>query len=586
MNDRVLLRSLIEKENMSRNYQRQAQDCFTKNNNAPSAEQCMLLQRAADLESEMAGLTIGAEKDRHIREMNRLDFECTRIQTQLEKKSGAPEGKRGDKNPEQKEGKKADKKAPEDNTGKTQEELEIDRAARTWYKDAPRHGFDDVAGMEDMKSKLRSCIADAQANNLRKFLKIPQLNSYFFVGPPGCGKTFICEAFAHELMDKEYKFISILGSDIISKYAGTAEKSVTRLFEEAMNNAPCIVFIDEIDSLCKNRSLPNLPEYAANITTSFLTGYNMIHSADSEVIFMAATNYPNRVDAAMLDRAEIIRLPLPDMAARKAAFEREFSYKEKTGEGEDAKVEYKPIIRLKKDLTFDMMAEKTWRFNYRDIERLTSAIKKTLFRELINFYGEESVALDALKSGDYRLGLKEFDEILSKFKASPKEEILRDLYSWEKKVQSMADVAETDLSSMYDCEAPGSAPAVSVAAEGFESEPEPVKAEPAEAPAPAEAQPVRTEPVYPLSDEFTVDPMLGVAEIRFGIGLREAKDPAAFVAGEEMPLSEVEDGYAFAYCPEEDDSVIRVSVRDSIGYIGVFTVRIKKAISDNADFDI
>ena len=75
-----------------------------------------------------------------------------------------------------------------------------------------------------MKSKLHGCVADAQANHLREFLQIPKLNSYFFVGPPGCGKTFICEAFAHELMDKDYKFISILGSDIISKYAGTQVK--------------------------------------------------------------------------------------------------------------------------------------------------------------------------------------------------------------------------------------------------------------------------------------------------------------------------------------------------------------------------
>ena len=203
------------------------------------------------------------------------------------------------------------------------------------------------------------------------------------MGPPGCGKTYIVEAFAHELMDQDYKFISILGSDIISKYVGAAEKSVTRLFEEAVNNAPCIVFIDEIDSLCKNRSLPNLPEYAANITTSFLTGYNRIHSEDSKVIFIAATNYPNRVDAAMLDRAEIIRLPLPDKEARKAAFVRYF-------EG---------IVQLKKGLTFDLMAEKTWRFNYRDIERLTSALKLALFHDVLDLFGDQGLAIEALTSG-------------------------------------------------------------------------------------------------------------------------------------------------------------------------------------------
>lgn len=576
MIDRDLLRNLIEKENMSRNLQWKAGEQFKKCGNKPSKEQCMLLQRAADLESEMANMTIGAEKEQHIREMNRLDYECAQIQAQLDRgRGGKP--KENDK-PDDKASEKPSSDGVKPNTNdnsekKTQEEIEIDRAARTWYKDAPKHDFEDVAGMEDMKNKLRSCVADARANNLRAFLQIPKLNSYFFVGPPGCGKTFICEAFAHELMNKDYKFISILGSDIISKYAGTAEKSVTRLFEEAMKSAPCIVFVDEIDSLCKNRSLPNLPEYAANITTSFLTGYNKIHSEDSDVIFMAATNYPNRVDAAMLDRAEIIRLPLPDKDARCAAFEREFSYKEETGEGEDKSVEYKPIIQLKKGLTFEMMAEKTWRFNYRDIERLASGIKKTLFRELIDFFGEEQLAIDALKSGDFKLTVKKFDEILSKFKPSPKQEILRDLLHWEKKVQSMADIAETNLEQMYDCE--------KLADSSAETEIE-IEVETEE----IEAKPVSNEPVYPLSDSFAPDPMLGITEIKFGIGLRKPENPVAFVDSEEVELHEDEEGYFFSYKPDDDEDEIKVIVRDNAGFIGSFTAVIKRAISDNEDFDI
>ena len=568
MMDRNLLRSLIEKENMCRNLQRQAQEILKKNDMKPSSDQCMLLQRAADLESEMASMTIGAEKSQHIQEMNRLDYECARIQAELERGRGA-------------QPKPPEKKAPVQNTnanteGKTQEEIEIDRAVRTWYKDAPKHSFEDVAGMEDMKSKLHGCVADAQANHLREFLQIPKLNSYFFVGPPGCGKTFICEAFAHELMDKDYKFISILGSDIISKYAGTAEKSVTRLFDEAMKSAPCIVFVDEIDSLCKNRSLPNLPEYAANITTSFLTGYNKIHSEDSDVIFMAAPNYPNRVDAAMLDRAEIIRLPLPDKEARSAAFEREFSYKTEIGEGEEKKVEYKPIIQLKKGLTFDLMAEKTWRFNYRDIERLSSGIKKTLFRELIDFFGDEQLAIDALKSGDYKLTLKKFEEILSKFKPSPKQEILRDLLHWEKKVQSMADIAETNLERLYDCEK---------IADAQQSD-KPADTEEDYSCAETEDKPERFEDVYPLSDTFSLDPMLGIAKIQFGIGARDAENPVAIVDSEEVALGTVEGGYAFDYKPEDGENEIKVNVKDDAGFIGSFVAHIKRAISDNEEFDI
>ena len=102
------------------------------------------------------------------------------------------------------------------------------------------------------------------------------LHSYFFVGPPGCGKTFIIKAFAKELAEKDYKYIALEGSDILSRYVGDAEKIVTRVFEEAEKQDKCIVFIDEVDGVCKNRSKSNLPEYAASLTTAFLTGYNRI----------------------------------------------------------------------------------------------------------------------------------------------------------------------------------------------------------------------------------------------------------------------------------------------------------------------
>ena len=555
--DSTLLRNLKTKENRCRNLQQQADEVWKNSGRKPSEQQCILLQRAADLESEMAGLTIGAESEHHIREKNRLDYEIMQIRSELEKKSG------GKTKLTNNNGKGNGKNTGADDE-RTKDEQELDRAARTWYKEKPKYSFEDVAGMEELKKKLKGCIADSQADNLRSYLKIPKLNSYFFVGPPGCGKTYIIEAFAHELMDQDYKFISILGSDIISKYVGAAEKSVTRLFEEAANNAPCIVFVDEIDSLCKNRSLPNLPEYAANITTSFLTGYNRIHTEDSNVIFIAATNYPNRVDAAMLDRAEIIRLPLPDKEARRAAFVRYFD----------------GIVTLKRDLTFDKMADRTWRFNYRDIERLTSALKLALFRDVLDLFGDQAVAIDALQSGKYQLSLEKFESVLGNFKPSPKELIINDLVDWEKSVQSVVDFAETDLASLYDCERPAAAKPARAAAPSVQEEPQ------AEEPQPEEVVPLRTEPVYPLSDAFTVDPLLGVADIRFAIGARPATD-VKVVINSTLVVPEADgDNYHFVFEPDEDDSEVDVFVRDAGGYIGSFTAVIKKAIAANKDFDI
>ena len=145
-----------------------------------------------------------------------------------------------------------------------------------------------------------------------------------------------------------------MGSDILSRYVGEAEKIITRLFEEAEKNAPCIVFIDEVDGVCKNRSQPNLPEYAASLTTAFLTGYNRINSSDKPIIFIGATNYPNQVDNAMLDRVELVRVPFPDTDARESAFRRQFS----------------KLITLEDGFTFEDIADATATYNFRDIDRL------------------------------------------------------------------------------------------------------------------------------------------------------------------------------------------------------------------------
>ena len=226
------------------------------------------------------------------------------------------------------------------------------------------------------------------------------------------------------------------------------------------------------------------------------------------------------------------------------------------------------------------MADRTWRFNYRDIERLTSALKLALFRDVLDLFGDQAVAIDALQSGKYQLSLEKFESVLENFKPSPKELIINDLVDWEKSVQSVVDFAETDLASLYDCERPVAAKPARAAAPSVQEEPQ------AEEPQPEEVVPLRTEPVYPLSDAFTVDPLLGVADIRFAIGARPATD-VKVVINSTLVVPEADgDNYHFVFEPDEDDSEVDVFVRDAGGYIGSFTAVIKKAIAANKDFDI
>ena len=160
-----------------------------------------------------------------------------------------------------------------------------------------------------------------------------------------------------------------------------------------------------------------LPEYAASLTTAFLTGYNKINHSDKPIIFIGATNYPNQVDNAMLDRVELVRVPFPDKEARTFSFEKHF----------------RSILSLEEGFTFEDMADKTDMYNYRDIDRLSSRIKTMVLKAVMQEYKEESRALESLENGEYRLTRALFEEAQKNCLPTPKEDIIRELDEWEDK---------------------------------------------------------------------------------------------------------------------------------------------------------
>ena len=410
------LQSMIRKENLFQSYIKQARLLYEISGLKHTEEECIYLQKAADLQSEMAQITTGYERETHQMKLEELNRQIETIYRQINPEKLRRMKEEKEKKQKDESGSAADKKT----AAAKAKESELDATVRTWYKEAPKHGFEDVSGMSALKKKLQSCLTDMKMEKLAKFLKIKPLTSYFFVGPPGCGKTFIIEAFAHELMDKDFKYLYLTGSDIISRYVGDAEKIVTRLFREAAENAPCIVFIDEIDSVCKNRSLPALPEYAANITTSFLTGYNYINNSDKKIIFIGATNYPKRVDSAMLDRVEVIRVDLPDFEARKSAFDRHFQ----------------DMLCLEPGFTTDDMAKMTEGYNYRDIDKVVETLKRIIFEEFSTGGQSEDAAIARLMSGTYLLTREKFLTAFRAFKPANKSDIIDDINDWERDLKA------------------------------------------------------------------------------------------------------------------------------------------------------
>lgn len=311
------------------------------------------------------------------------------------------------------------------NTAKSSGKDEIH--TESWFRPSPKHSFADVAGMDGIKAKLSVNIGDAKYKELKKSLNLKNLNGFFFYGPPGCGKTYIVEAFAHELIKNGYNYICLDAKDILNKYVGGAEKIVGRLMELAEESAPCIVFIDELDGVCKNRSLPNMPEYASSITTAFLTGYNRLVSSDKEIIFIGASNYPEKVDSAMLSRMELIRIPLPDKAAREGNLKYAFSKSE-----------------LQCTMPIEEMAAMTENFDCRDLNSLVENCLKKVFEILKGRYPDGASAAEALRKGEVVLDRELFQEIFDEYMPFPKEADRKRLEAWEKEIYKEKGMPEPE----------------------------------------------------------------------------------------------------------------------------------------------
>ena len=400
-------------------YEQQAEDEY-RSKGRHTKQECIYLQQAADLRQEMATISTGGVQEYQQRKKRELDMRIREIvgilNPELLRRFDAGQVKKGGS---AKAGTKTGTGAASGagGTAAAAKGKDSDIDVSKWFKEIPLHTFDDVAGMDDLKEKLRQCVVDTRVGKLKEYLGIPRLHSFFFIGPPGCGKTYIVEAFAHELMEQNYKYISLTGSDILSRYVGDAEKIVSRMFQEAEENAPCILFVDEIDGVCKNRSLPNLPEHAATLTTAFLEGFNRINERKDPktIIFIGATNYPGKVDNAMMDRVELIRVPFPDRGAREHAIRRQF----------------KEILQFDADCSYEFMAEATEMYNYRDIVRLCNRLKNEIVRDIMTKYSDEEAAINALKDCSYMVERKQFETAKQNCLPAPKDAIIRSLDEWE-----------------------------------------------------------------------------------------------------------------------------------------------------------
>lgn len=177
----------------------------------------------------------------------------------------------------------------------------------------PNVKWDDVAGLELAKEALKEAvILPARFPQLFTGKRRPWKGILLY-GPPGTGKSYLAKAVATEA---DATFFSVSSSDLVSKWQGESERLVKNLFEMARENKPAIIFIDEIDSLCSNRS-EGESDSTRRIKTEFLVQMQGVGNSHDGILVLGATNVPWELDPAMRRRFEKrIYIPLPEAPAR------------------------------------------------------------------------------------------------------------------------------------------------------------------------------------------------------------------------------------------------------------------------------
>jgi cell division protease FtsH len=260
--------------------------------------------------------------------------------------------------------------------------------ARLFTANRPTVTFSDVAGVEEAKEELVEVV---------EFLKYPEKfaalgaripRGVLLVGPPGTGKTLLSRAVAGEA---GVPFFSISGSEFVEMFVGVGASRVRDLFDQAKRNAPCIVFVDEIDAVGRQRGAGlggshDEREQTLNQILVEMDGFD----SSTNVIVIAATNRPDVLDPALLRPGRFDRqviLDRPDIQGRKAILE--------------VHVRGKP---LEEDVSVEGLARQTPGFSGADLENLVNEAAILAARRNRKTVGREEIteAIDRVIAGPQR----------------------------------------------------------------------------------------------------------------------------------------------------------------------------------------
>ncbi|WP_256390996.1 CDC48 family AAA ATPase [Natronoarchaeum rubrum] len=304
-------------------------------------------------------------------------------------------------------------------------------ALREVFVEVPDVTWNSVGGLEDTKERLRETIQwPLEYPEVFETMDMEAAKGVLLYGPPGTGKTLMAKAVANEA---ESNFISIKGPELLSKWVGESEKGIREVFSKARENAPTVVFFDEIDSIATERGSgggdSNVGERVVSQLLTELDGLEQLE----DVVVIATTNRPDLIDSALLRPGRLdrhVHVPVPDEDAREAIFE--------------VHTRNKPLAD---DVDLGWLASRTEGYVGADIEAITREASMAASREFINSVSPEEIDESV---GNVRISREHFEQALDEVGPSVTDEVRERYEELESELdRTEPDTGESDVTRTF-----------------------------------------------------------------------------------------------------------------------------------------
>ncbi|MCO8245203.1 MULTISPECIES: CDC48 family AAA ATPase [unclassified Haladaptatus] len=296
-------------------------------------------------------------------------------------------------------------------------------ALREVFVEVPDVTWQDVGGLENTKERLRETIQwPLDYPEVFQALDMQAAKGVLMYGPPGTGKTLMAKAVANE---SDSNFISIKGPELLSKWVGESEKGVREVFSKARENAPTVVFFDEIDSIATERGRDGGgggTQVSERVVSQLLTELDGLEELE-DVVVIATSNRPDLIDSALLRPGRLdrhVHVPVPDEEARHAIFE--------------VHTRDKPLAD---DVDLEELATQTEGYVGADIEAVCREAAMAASREFIATVSPEDIGESV---GNVRITAEHFEDALGEVTPSVTEET-RERYE---EIEERFDTAEPE----------------------------------------------------------------------------------------------------------------------------------------------